>query len=385
MSNSFPLEYAQYEILHKIGCSSYADVVVARCIPRNKLVAIKQIDLEICPLNLSQLANEVAFWASMSHANAILYHGSFTVGSQLWFLTEYVDCGSLKDILYEFFPNGIKNENIIATILQKVLLFLDYFHSHQQIHRDLQTKNILVSMTGEVKIGGFWNASTLIQQGQRKRARKTVLDLSCYAAPEAIVDTEKGYKQEADIWSLGIIAVEIATGMLPYKDMNPVDQITAVTQQPPPTLPDSFSLSFRDFVQECLVTNPEKRASAHHLLKHKFMHQAKNEAFLENTFTAQLPPLIQRMEMKEKNKEDAVMKEAQNFRKEIEFDFDVDCPKKSKKKHHKKDSENDVKTPPQPTESTTVTRKGRFILSVQGGPRDASITTPPPIPGNNMK
>ena len=61
MFNQFPLDQSQYQILHDIGNSSDATVVLARCIPNNKLVAIKQIDLETCNVTFDQLANEIKF------------------------------------------------------------------------------------------------------------------------------------------------------------------------------------------------------------------------------------------------------------------------------------------------------------------------------------
>lgn len=365
MFNQFPLDQSQYQILHDIGNSSDATVVLARCIPNNKLVAIKQIDLEICNVTFHQLANEIKFWALMHHPNAISYHGSFMVQAKLWLIMDFIDGGSLLDILKDYYQTGIKDETIIATILKQILVFLDYFHSHQQLHRDIQTKNILITMSGEVKVSGFWNAATLITAGKRIDARSSLLTISSYVAPEALIAADgkdRKYQFPADIWSLGIVAYELATGTVPHSGLSPIELMKVITQSPPPTLPRSFSTQFRDFISQCLDTQPDKRATAHKLLKHKFMDQAKDSTFLASVLMSQLPPLIRRFEIKEQQKEEKAEKNVK-LAKQILFDLpsDDDDNNSSQQQHSthdqaSKDQENVAEIPP-----PTATLKSKKI------------------------
>ena len=353
--SDFPLDASQYEILHKIGSTQFSEAFAARCLPQNKLVCIKKFDLEICPFDIAQFRSEISFWASMFHNNAILYYGSFTIESKLWMITEFVDGGSLKEILTEFFPMGIVAEDVIASILQKVLSFLDYFHSQKQIHRDLRTKNILLSMNGEVKVGGFWKASSLMKSGILLSRRNTALEMSGYNAPETLIES-KGYKESADIWSLGIIAYELATGKLPFQTDNPITLIDRIVKGPPPRLPDSFSSPFRDFVKHCLKTKPEKRATAHELLKHKFIAKAKDANCIEANLMHSLPPLIQRVDLHDQENKEKLEKELH-----IIFNFgEEDQSNEVSKEQIPKSTE----LKPPPIDSTKVTKKGRFTLSV---------------------
>ena len=360
MSIQFPLDPAQYQILHQIGSSSDADIILARCIPNNKLVAIKQYDMEITNLTIQKIAQEVTLWSTLSHPNAVKYYGSFCFGSKIWLLIECIDGGSLSDILKDFYPSGINNEVLIASILQKVLLFLDYFHSHQQMHRDLKTNKILVSMDGEIKVCGFCNVSNLIQQGYRKTSRKSVLEFSNYVAPEVInVSTDgKGYSQPADIWSLGIIAYEMATGKTPYDSMNPVEQMRAIIDSDPPNLPSSCSLVFKDFVSQCLMKSPEKRATAHKLLKHDFIQTAKDSEYIETLMTSQLPPLIQRFEYHDQKKSAIIKENANMLTKKYEFDFP-----KTKGSHEEEKSKNTNLEDPSSVANSHSVKKGRFTIS----------------------
>ena len=124
---------------------------------------------------------------------------------------EYMSGGSCYEIMRYNHPKGIGSESLIATILREVLKSLEYFHENRQLHRDVKAGNILINERGEVKIADFGIAANLLEQGQRKRARFTVIGTPCYMAPE-ILAAGIGYTEKADIWSLGITAIELATG-----------------------------------------------------------------------------------------------------------------------------------------------------------------------------
>lgn len=310
--NTFPLEISQYQFGNLIGRGATSEVYSAICLSNKRRLAIKVVNLETCPIEIDNLRAEVAFWATCRHPNVVEYYGSFIDKSILYILMEYMSGGSCYEIMRYNHPKGIGSETLIATILREVLKSLEYFHENRQLHRDVKAGNILINERGEVKIADFGIAANLVEQGQRKRARFTVIGTPCYMAPE-ILAAGIGYTEKADIWSLGITAIELATGSAPYANLYPLEVIVRISNSPPPTLPESsnFSSPFRDFVRQCLQQTASKRASAHQLLESKFIKQATSTSEIARTLIASLPPLEERFQRVHQNTEIQQNKEIQ--------------------------------------------------------------------------
>ncbi|XP_017287005.1 serine/threonine-protein kinase 4-like [Kryptolebias marmoratus] len=283
-----------FDVLEKLGEGSYGCVFKANYKETGEIVAIKQVPVES---DLQEIIKEISIMQQCHSPHVVRYYGSYFKNSDLWIVMEYCGGGSVSDIIR--IRNKTLTEEEIATVLQSTLKGLEYLHFMRKIHRDIKAGNILLNNEGQAKLADFGVAGQLTDTMAK---RNTVIGTPFWMAPEVI--QEIGYNCVADLWSLGITAIEMAEGKPPYADIHPMRAIFMIPTNPPPTFrnPDLWSANFQDFVSQCLVKNPENRATATQLLQHPFIKSAKPNSILR--------VLIQdAMEIKLKRQEEAEQRE----------------------------------------------------------------------------
>lgn len=255
-----------FDIICKLGEGAYGSVYKALHKESDSVVAIKQVPLDT---DLHEIIKEISIMQQCDSPYVVRYYGSYFKNTDLWIIMEYCGAGSVSDIIR--LRKKTLTECEIATILSDALKGLEYLHSNRKIHRDIKAGNILLNTDGHAKLADFGVAGQLTETISK---RNTVIGSPFWMAPEIIL--EIGYDCVADIWSIGITALEMAEGKPPYADIHPMRAVFMIPTKPPPSFrdPDRWSADFIDFVSVCLVKDPCARASATDLIQHDFLQKS---------------------------------------------------------------------------------------------------------------
>ena len=201
-----------YQIISKLGAGGFAKVFLVKRLTDNAQFALKFME----PKNDKERAlirNELAVMTKCKdNDNVIKCYDAYDYKSRLWFFLEFMDAGCLTPIVEE--RKGKIPESVCAYILYHTLNGLYSLHRRNIVHRDIKSDNILINNNGDLKLADFGYAAQLTLERDN---RTTKVGTVCWMAPELILG-KTSYDAKVDIWSLGIFALELATGEPPYLD-----------------------------------------------------------------------------------------------------------------------------------------------------------------------
>lgn len=281
------LTLADMDTVKVIGKGSGGIVQLIRHKWTGQFFALKVIQMNIQENVRKQIAEELRINLASHSPYVVVCYQSFYDNGAISIVLEYMDGGSLGDFLGKVHTIP---EPYLAAICKQVLEGLIYLHHEKHIiHRDLKPSNILINHRGEVKISDFGVSVVLASSYSQ---RDTFTGTYNYMSPERINGNKHGYI--SDIWSLGLVMLECATGQFPYPSAGSFfELLEAVVDHPAPRAsPDAFSEEFCSFISACVQKNPNDRRSAQVLLMHPFLSMYNDRSIdLASYFVAAGAPL----------------------------------------------------------------------------------------------
>lgn len=264
----------ELEVCEEVGRGGFGVVYRGVVKATGEEVAIKQIDLENDQTDLFEVNKEILIISECRLPQITQYLGCFVRNFKLWVIMEYVNGGSLFELLK---PGPIVDEATILIIVKEILIALQYLHDQGKIHRDLKSQNVLLNSKGEVKLTDFGVSTQLSSNFSR---RNTTVGTPYWMAPEVILNNKGGHSYKADLWSLGCCTYELFHGKPPLQDHYP--PMKALRQISRCEKNDDFvnliglsdleiSSQLMDFLSKCFIVDPKERYSATKLLEHKFI------------------------------------------------------------------------------------------------------------------
>lgn len=255
-----------------LGSGSFGKVYAALNLETGEQLAVKQVRLgenNTSERQVEALEREVQLLRNLEdHPNIVKYLGTQRTAKKLFIFLEYASGGSVRSTLSRFGPFS---EAVIRRYVLHTLQGLAFLHEHNIIHRDIKASNLLVN-NGVVKLADFGSSKKIMDgddPGGISGDFHTAAGTAQFMAPEVMKEGVP-YGKRADIWSLGITAIEMATGKPPWAHPAQAVYKICMTDETPP-LPDGLSTEAQHFLRQCLIRDPEARPSAAEMLTHPFL------------------------------------------------------------------------------------------------------------------
>ena len=259
---------SDFEFLKQIGHGSFSTVFVAQCRKTNEKFAAKKMEPRTG--NERRLFyNEYILTKMCDHSNIIKYHKIYSLNETIFIIQELMDFSLYNLItIKKNLPAQIMNY-----ILKEVLKGLEYLHRNHKIHRDIKSDNILINRKGEVKLADMGFCAQLTEENN---SRTTFAGTPCWLAPEIV--NHENYNEKVDIWSLGIVIIELIEGQPPYLNERYETLLELIkTNGAILANPENFNPVYKELLGACIQVNPDQRLSASELLENPILNNSTNQ------------------------------------------------------------------------------------------------------------
>jgi eukaryotic-like serine/threonine-protein kinase len=250
---------ASYEIDALVGAGGMGEVYRARDTRLGRTVAIKTIGAQVAePSARRALLREARHASSLDHPNICTIYEVGEAGGLPFIAMAFVDGRPLDELLR---AGSLDLRKRLAYGIQ-VAAAVGHAHARGIVHRDLKSSNVVVTENGQAVVLDFGLARRFAAAGGAS-FDATVTGLHALAgtlthmAPEVLLGRPADAR--GDVWALGVLLHELATGRLPFSGQTPFETSSAIINEPLPPLPRAVPLPVRVVIQRCLEKDPSAR------------------------------------------------------------------------------------------------------------------------------
>eukprot|EP01032_Pedospumella_encystans_P008474 gene8474-10056_t len=229
------------------------------------------------PKELERIREELKCLAFLDHPNILRVHEVFESEEGIHLVLELCTGGNLLNRLRAKY-GGYFPESYACRYIYSILNAVAYCHAHNVVHRDLKLENIVLENeleTSEVKVIDF-GLSKVVNLRELKMTE--LCGTSEYVAPEVL----KGkYDARCDVWSVGVIAFALLSGMFPFSGDTQSGVLDAVEEGHfvfTEHMLQTVSTEARDFIRKCLQVYPSMRPTARVALRHPWFARLQRKA-----------------------------------------------------------------------------------------------------------
>lgn len=264
------LKQEDLKVISELGHGNGGTVSKVMHLPTKTIMAKKVIKIEAKPEARRRILRELQIMHDCNSSYIVGFYGAYINDNDVHVCMEQMDCGSLDTILAK---KGNLPIDVLGKVGYNVVEGLTYLYDvHRIIHRDVKPSNVLVNSAGKIKLCDFGVSGELINS-----IANTFVGTSTYMSPERIQGAP--YSVKGDIWSLGLMLVELATGKFPFGSgqMSVLDLLQLIVREPAPSLDSQISPTLSTVVNACLQKDPKDRASLADLRNSDFINEAKKK------------------------------------------------------------------------------------------------------------
>lgn len=252
------MNIGRFEIRREIGKGSMGVIYEARDPRMGRSVALKVLraDRLASPEFVARFLREARAVGRLTHPNIVTVYDSGQDGDRLFIVMEFVDGRTLADRKRE----GRLTLQEVVQIGVQAAEALDYAHRHRIVHRDVKPSNILLAADGRVKLTDFGIARCDDPDLLGQTLAGDILGTPVYMSPEQV--SGEALDGRSDLYSLGVVLCELATGIRPYRGMSLAEVFSAILEEPerPPELPDTpVGRRLAELIQKSTRKEPSAR------------------------------------------------------------------------------------------------------------------------------